>query len=94
MATQWINKAELKRRAGGISDATEWRWRKAGILPEPTYFGPRSPRWDEAEVDAALERLRNNDGAPVTPAADLTAAARKARALCVAERRARRAVAP
>jgi predicted DNA-binding transcriptional regulator AlpA len=89
----WIKKSEVKRRFAGISDATVYRWVKAGILPEPTYFGARSPRWDDEEVDAAGQRLREKSSGLVGPAAALTAAARGARESKVNERRAQRTAA-
>ena len=86
--TKWLRRAEVKRLAGGISDATEFRWRANGRLPAPVYFGPKSPRWDEAEILAAIERIRADASAMASRASELTAAARQTAQQHAAVRRA------
>lgn len=51
-----INQAALKRLAGDISDMTVWRWRRAGLLPEPTNIRGRN-YWRARDVRAVLDRL-------------------------------------
>jgi len=41
---------------GGISAMTEWRWRKAGILPEPIQINKRN-FYREADLIAVQERF-------------------------------------
>ncbi len=41
-----------------ISVVTAWRQVGAGRLPAPVYPSPGAPRWDLAEIDAALETTR------------------------------------
>lgn len=38
----------------GVSKVTAWRWRRAGMFPEPVRLGPHVVAWPEAEVDAWL----------------------------------------
>jgi predicted DNA-binding transcriptional regulator AlpA len=42
----------------GLSLAAVWRAVAAGRLPAPFYPVPRAPRWDRAELRAALEATR------------------------------------
>lgn len=40
----------------GVSEATIWRWAKAGRIPAPLKLGPNTTRWDVEAVEAALAR--------------------------------------
>lgn len=51
-----VTQPQLKRIAGGVSDMTVWRWRRAGLLPEPTCVRGRN-YWSARAVRAALGRL-------------------------------------
>lgn len=44
-----IASKELKRRLGGVSDMTIYRWRERGILPDPVKIGARN-FWREADI--------------------------------------------
>ncbi len=50
-----IGQTEARRLAGGISDMTLWRWRQAGLVPEPMSIRRRN-YWRRGEFMAALER--------------------------------------
>lgn len=46
---------------GGISKMTEWRWRQAGILPDPIKINGRN--FDrEADLIAVQERFASQSG--------------------------------
>ena len=45
----------------GISPMTEWRWRKAGILPEPIQINKRN-FYRESDLIAVQERFAGNRG--------------------------------
>ncbi len=48
---------ETRRRFGGISAMTEWRWRKSGILPPAVVINGRN--YDPEDViDAKVEAYR------------------------------------
>ena len=46
--------SELRRRLGGISDMTVWRWRKEGILPPPTVIRGRN-YWPASVIERLLQ---------------------------------------
>jgi predicted DNA-binding transcriptional regulator AlpA len=50
--------AKQVAKALGLHVATVWAGVGSGRLPRPVYPAPRSPRWCEAELLAALERTR------------------------------------
>jgi predicted DNA-binding transcriptional regulator AlpA len=50
-----MSTAEAKRLLG-LSGMTVWRWRKAGLLPQPSKIRGRN-YWKRAEFLEALERL-------------------------------------
>jgi hypothetical protein len=39
---KFFSDPELRRRYGGVSAMTLWRWRQAGLLPQPTNFNGRN----------------------------------------------------
>ncbi len=43
----------------GVSRATIWRLRKAGILPEPTHISERAVAWSIDVLDAYIEQRRH-----------------------------------
>jgi len=51
-----VTQATLKQIVGGISDMTVWRWRRAGIIPEPTTIRGRN-YWRTCDVQSALRQL-------------------------------------
>lgn len=53
---QLVTQRQLQRIAGGISAMSVWRWRRAGIIPEPTNIRGRN-YWRARDVRAALGRL-------------------------------------
>lgn len=53
-AARWLDRDALARHICVRPDAIA-RLQRAGRLPEPSYhLGPRQPRWDRDQVDAAL----------------------------------------
>lgn len=42
-----------------VSKATVYRHIKRGVIPGPYKIGPRLVRFSRAELEAAMERLRN-----------------------------------
>lgn len=51
---RWLDRDALAAHISVRVDAIS-RLQKAGRLPEPSYhLGPRQPRWDRDQVDAAL----------------------------------------
>lgn len=51
-----VTQPQLKRITGNVSDMTIWRWRRAGLLPEPTNIRGRN-YWRARDVHAALHRV-------------------------------------
>ena len=39
---KFFSDPELRRRYGGVSAMTLWRWRQAGLLPQPANFNGRN----------------------------------------------------
>lgn len=56
-----VTQPQLKRIAGNVSDMTIWRWRRAGLLPEPTSIRGRN-YWPVRDIRAALGRLMQVQG--------------------------------
>ena len=40
----------------GISESTLWRWRKAGLIPEPINLGPRIVGWRIDDIQDWLDK--------------------------------------
>lgn len=57
-----VTQSQLKQLAGGISDMTVWRWRRAGIIPEPTNIRGRN-YWRGRVVRAVLDGLMSGGAA-------------------------------
>ena len=56
-----ITARETRRRLGGISAMTEWRWRKARILPPPVVLNGR--KYDrESDINELVDRLLSERG--------------------------------
>ncbi len=51
-----VTQTKLKAIAGGISDMTVWRWRRAGVIPEPVSIRGRN-YWRTRDILAALRHL-------------------------------------
>ena len=50
--TNYLRKAGVRQRYGGVSNSTVERMRKDGRLPPPKFFGDGpTPFWDESELD-------------------------------------------
>ncbi len=61
-------KEAAAERGCGVS--TWWRDVRAGLLPEPIYITPKSPRWRLSEIQAAIERCpRGNENRKKHPEA-------------------------
>lgn len=69
-----IGQSEARRLAGNISDMTLWRWRQAGVIPEPLSIRRRN-YWRRGEFLRALELA----GAADREAARMTAPNERAR---------------
>ena len=41
----------------GVSKSTLWRWRRAHLLPQPLYLGPRIIGWRLEDIDSWLDNL-------------------------------------
>ena len=54
-----ITQSTLRQLAGGVSDMTIWRWRKAGLLPKPTTIRNRN-YWRNKDVRSFLQGLTTN----------------------------------
>lgn len=57
-----VRSIELRRMLGGISKMTEWRWRKAGILPEPIKIR-RHCFYRQSVVDGLMEQFDTGEKA-------------------------------
>lgn len=62
MSKNYLRREDLKRKLGNVADSTMYLWIKKGLLPKPRHLG-RTSFWDEDEVDAAFERMRQADTA-------------------------------
>jgi predicted DNA-binding transcriptional regulator AlpA len=51
-----VTQPQLKRLTGDVSDMTIWRWRRAGLIPQPTRIRGRN-YWRAGDVRAVLDRL-------------------------------------
>lgn len=59
-------KEAAAERGCGVS--TWWRDVRAGLLPEPIYITPKSPRWRLSEIHEAIASCpRNNAGKKASP---------------------------
>lgn len=53
---RWLDREALAAKLAIRVDEVA-RYQRRGVLPAPSYkFGPRSPRWFEPDVDAAMGR--------------------------------------
>ncbi|WP_257969011.1 helix-turn-helix transcriptional regulator [Vibrio parahaemolyticus] len=48
--TRLFIRANDLSEALGISISTLWRWRKAGVMPEPIALGPRIVGWRTSDI--------------------------------------------
>lgn len=64
-----ITQPQLKRLTGDVSDMTIWRWRRAGLIPEPTNIRGRN-YWRVRDARAALARLMGELPDDQEPGAD------------------------
>lgn len=63
--SELIPAAETRRLCGGIKPMTEWRWRRAGILPQPIQI--RGRNYDRRnEIEAILAQLPRRGETAVT----------------------------
>lgn len=81
MKTLPINGARFSRKAAvrerfQLSDPQLFRLMAAGIFPNPVYFGPRSPRWRNDELDEFEQRAKSGEIGNRADASAATAAAR------------------
>lgn len=51
-----VDKAEFMRRLSA-NESQFWRLRQSGVVPEPVYLGPKSPRWPEEIVESVIARI-------------------------------------
>lgn len=47
---------ELKKKLGGVSTVTVWRWEKEGNFPKRIKLGGNARGWIESEVDRWIEQ--------------------------------------
>jgi predicted DNA-binding transcriptional regulator AlpA len=65
MDERWLD-AQATARYTGVRIDYLHRFVRAGKLPKPSYhLGPRSPRWDKEELDAAFTGGRAKGGIPL-----------------------------
>ena len=55
--TQLFIRANELSEALGISLSTLWRFRKAGLVPEPIALGPRVVGWRTSDINNWLNNL-------------------------------------
>jgi hypothetical protein len=63
-----VSAREARKLLGGITPMSEWRWRKAGLLPEPIKIRRRCFYRSE-ELHEALKKLRADGAIASTPPA-------------------------
>ena len=47
---------ELKKKVGGVSTVTVWRWEKEGNFPLRIRLGGNACGWIESEIDSWIEK--------------------------------------
>lgn len=47
---------ELRKKIGGVSNVTVWRWERDGHFPKRIRLGGNSAGWLESEVDMWIEQ--------------------------------------
>ncbi len=52
--SRFVRMSELVKIIG-VSKCTLWRWRQAGVFPNPVHLGPRLVAWKSCEVDAWMK---------------------------------------
>ncbi|AFL73578.1 helix-turn-helix transcriptional regulator [Thiocystis violascens] len=57
-----VTQGQLKTLFGNVSDMTIWRWRQAGLIPEPTHIRGRN-FWRAGVARATLARLTSTPAA-------------------------------
>jgi prophage regulatory protein len=56
MSERIIRFPELRKKIGGLSTVTVWRWEKEGTFPKRIKLGRNAVGWIESEVDAWIEQ--------------------------------------
>ena len=47
-----LRKSEVRRRVGGVSGTTLWRWQREGKFPKHLQIGPNTVGWRESDIEA------------------------------------------
>jgi predicted DNA-binding transcriptional regulator AlpA len=53
--TTLLPRSEVRRRFGGISTSTLYKWMDEERIPRPVTLGPHRVGWIEDEIEAALQ---------------------------------------
>jgi predicted DNA-binding transcriptional regulator AlpA len=64
-ATTYLNAAQVRRRYGGVSDMSIWRWLRDGGFPQPLRISGRR-FWLEADLTAWEQRQSHATGLPTS----------------------------
>lgn len=57
-AERLLRQAEVRQRVG-LSRSSLWRWEREGKFPRRRRIGRNTVGWMESEVDAFVERVKN-----------------------------------
>jgi len=52
----YVRAPSLRKRLGGISDMTLWRWLQAGKIPQPKYMNGKRV-WLQSEIEQAEQKM-------------------------------------
>lgn len=55
MEQYYLNKKEVRKAVGNVSDTTIWRWVQQGIFPSPRRVGPNRLGWLSNDIKDWIE---------------------------------------